>query len=65
MGNKKMAWVGVALVVWPVVRAVALHFGVDLPDINDNFGDWLSMGSQVGGVALLAKSEPLGKKKRR
>jgi hypothetical protein len=61
--EKVKGWLGVLLVVWPIVRTVALAFGVHLPDIGLPIGE-AAILSQGAGVALMATSPAIvGKKK--
>lgn len=61
--EKVKGWLGVFLIVWPMVRAIGLAFGVHLPDIGMPVGE-AAILSQGAGVALMASSPALvGKNK--
>ena len=55
--EKTKGWLGVILVLWPVIRIVAAAAGVPLPDLG--IGELPAILSQGAGVALLAKSEKI------
>lgn len=59
--EKTKGWLGVILVLWPVIRIVAGLAGVPLPDLG--MGDVLlnttQATSQGLGAYLLAKSEKI------
>ena len=58
--EKVKGWLGVALIVWPLVRAIALAFGVHLPDVNLPVGvGEAAIASQAAGVILAARSPAL------
>ncbi len=48
-------YLGIIAIVYPAVQAFAKTKGYDLPD----FGDIGNVISQVGGTALVAKSEKI------
>lgn len=57
-----MAWINIALILWPVVRVLVMQFtGIDLPNLNPLPVDTATIGqmSQAIGVLGLAKSEKL------
>lgn len=61
--EKVKGWIGVLLVVWPIVRTLGLAFGVHLPDIGMPVGE-AAILSQGAGVALMATTPALlGKNK--
>lgn len=57
-------WIGITLLVWPLIRSLALGFGLDLPDLGPtpDFLTGVGYASQGVGTALLANAKPIGKK---
>ena len=60
MNQKFKGWLGVALMAWPVLRMIALGFGLPLPDLNiDGWSDILSGVSSATGGTMLASSQAI------
>ena len=53
--SKLQPYLGIIAIIYPAIQAFAKTKGYDLPD----FGDIGNVISQVGGTALVAKSEKI------
>lgn len=54
-GEKTQRWIAIVMLLWPVLRLAASHFGIPLPDIAPEYAvnSVAAVSATGGGGALL------------